>query len=195
MRLNLISRRWGLPVFSTNLTAVFQIVAVGSSLGTAATLYIASTRPLKAVVLQGSFMSAFRVVCPFKRQVSENDQYTNLERIRNVQVPTLFVHGRKDEYFCIRHAKILRRSCPGAAEVEPLYMDECGHLDFDDKIPYWQRLHTFMHRELVILFWILSVVPELFSSWIFSFLNFTNSLFCSSCPSWMRKGCAAVTVR
>lgn len=122
---------------------------MGTSLGTTTTVHLATTRAVKAVILQGAFLSALRVVCPFRRRISKLDQYENIEKVGKITVPTLFVHGRKDTLFRLRHAKMLHRHCPGAADVEPAFVEGAGHLTFDLINLYWMRLHKFLHRELV----------------------------------------------
>lgn len=127
-------------------------------------------RPVRGIILQGGFMSALRVLCPKRQKTARLDQFVNIDKIALVTCPTLVVHGRKDGLFNVVHAESLHKKCPGAAKIQPLFIPEGMHVDFEDYLTYWRRLHTFLHTEVVST-----------SKFNLSFLKITR--FCSRLPS------------
>lgn len=125
-------------------------MVVGTSLGTATSIHLASRHAVGAMVLQGSFASALRTLCPDQKETSCMDQFRNVDKIVKVNAPTLFVHGDHDKLFTIEHVYQLRGRCPGAEYVTPLFIEGGEHVDFDRYEEYWRRLYVFVHQELEI---------------------------------------------
>ncbi|HEX8737525.1 MAG TPA: alpha/beta hydrolase [Pyrinomonadaceae bacterium] len=82
-----------------------KIIVYGRSLGGAAAIDLASHQDVGGLIVESSFVSAFRVLT--KIPVFPFDKFQNLKKIKNVKCPTLFIHGRKDRLIDFRHAEKL----------------------------------------------------------------------------------------
>ena len=82
-----------------------RIIAHGRSLGGAVAIDLAAKRPVGGLVVESSFVSAFRVVTGYR--VFPFDKFRNLEKIRQVRCPLLIIHGREDEVIPFWHGERL----------------------------------------------------------------------------------------
>jgi fermentation-respiration switch protein FrsA (DUF1100 family) len=80
-----------------------QIISMGRSLGSAAAIHIAATRPTAALVVEAPFLSAFRVLT--RVQALPWDKFNNASNIRNVKVPVLVIQGDADEVVPFSHGQ------------------------------------------------------------------------------------------
>lgn len=123
-----------------------SIVVYGTSLGSGPATYLASRNKVAGLILEGAFVSAFRVrtvlpVFPF-------DKFPNINRINQVQCPVLVMHSRDDEVVPFWHGEALFKR---AAEPKLNYwVKNAGHLG----IPwsgdgYWHALRDFSEIILV----------------------------------------------
>lgn len=76
---------------------------IGFSVGSGPACYLAEKYPVGALVLEAPFASAFQVVLPFGGL--PGDRFPNAERVRNIKVPLLVIHGRKDRVIPVRNGK------------------------------------------------------------------------------------------
>jgi len=118
-----------------------KIIVFGRSLGGAAALHLASRKQIAGLILESSFVSAFRVVTciplfPF-------DKFRNLEKLKVVHCPILVIHGKKDRIVPLWHGRKLF-----AIANEPkmsLWVEGAGHNDLfwlaQDQ--YWDVLEDF----------------------------------------------------
>jgi fermentation-respiration switch protein FrsA (DUF1100 family) len=100
-----------------------KIIVYGRSLGGAAAIDLAARRKTGGLIVESSFVSAFRVLT--KIPLFPFDKFQNLKKIKNVTCPALFVHGRKDRLINLWHAEKLH-----AAANEPKFsywLDEADH--------------------------------------------------------------------
>ncbi len=72
-----------------------RIISYGHSLGAAAAIELASTRPVAALIADAPFVSAFRVMTHV--QLLPWDRFNNASRIRRVKCPVLVIQGKNDE--------------------------------------------------------------------------------------------------
>ena len=118
-----------------------RIIALGRSVGGGAATHIAGREKIAGLILESSFITAFRVVTylpllPF-------DKFRNIAKIKNVRCPVLVIHGRADTIIPFRHGEKLF-----AAANEPkfkLWVDDAGH---NDLVPvadgsYWDGIRRF----------------------------------------------------
>lgn len=102
-----------------------RLLVHGRSVGTGPSLHLAATRPVGGLIVESGFTSAFRVMThipllPF-------DKFPNLERIRQVQVPVLVIHGTDDEVIPFRMG---RQLFDAAREPKTkLWVQGAGHND------------------------------------------------------------------
>jgi fermentation-respiration switch protein FrsA (DUF1100 family) len=102
-----------------------RVISFGRSLGCAAAIHTASTRPVGGLIVESPFLSAFRVLT--RVRVLPWDKFDNQAKIRNVHAPVLVMHGRADNVVPFWHGERLY-----AMANEPkqfLWSDNAGHND------------------------------------------------------------------
>ncbi len=72
-----------------------SVISFGHSLGAAAAIHLAASRPVAGLVAQAPFLSAFRVITGVP--IVPWDKFNNARAIRRVHCPVLIAHGRRDE--------------------------------------------------------------------------------------------------
>ncbi len=100
-----------------------KIIAHGRSLGGAVAVDLAARKKVGALVVESSFVSAFRFLTKYR--LAPFDKFQNIAKIKNINCPVLFIHGRKDELIPIWHSEKLF-----AEAREPKFsywIDEAGH--------------------------------------------------------------------
>ncbi len=117
-----------------------KIILYGRSVGSGPTCYLAEKYPAAGMVLQSPFTSAFKVVCPVPLPF---DKFPNLQRIKNIKMPILIMHGRLDGVIPFQHGQTLFETAG-----QPKYFFEvpdAGHNDLEFKAGdrYWQELDKF----------------------------------------------------
>jgi hypothetical protein len=71
-----------------------RIIAVGQSVGGAMAIDLASKHRLAGLIVQSSFVSAYRVLTRWP--ILPFDKFNSIGKIKRVQCPVLIMHGRKD---------------------------------------------------------------------------------------------------
>jgi fermentation-respiration switch protein FrsA (DUF1100 family) len=102
-----------------------RIIVMGRSVGGGPSTHIASKEKIGALILESTFVTAFRVktripLLPF-------DKFRNISKIKNVNCPVLIIHGKADKMIPIWHGKKLFQ-----AAREPkfsLWIEGAGHND------------------------------------------------------------------
>lgn len=123
-----------------------RIAVYGHSLGTAAALYLASSRPVRAVVLSAPFTTArdlARVHYPYAPRVALRLKLNNLERVRRLEAPVLVLHGTDDEVVPFRLGQEVAAASPHA---ELVAIPGAGHNDAH--VVAGTRYRDAMHRFL-----------------------------------------------
>jgi fermentation-respiration switch protein FrsA (DUF1100 family) len=102
------------------------IIAQGRSVGGGPATWLAAHREVGGLVLECTFVSAFRVrtVIPLLPW----DKYNNLRHIKMISCPVLVIHGREDEVLPFWHGEKLYNDAPG--EKAHLWIDEAQHNDY-----------------------------------------------------------------
>ncbi len=85
-----------------------RIIAFGRSLGGAAAVDLAARRPVAALVMESSFVTAFRVLT--RVPLLPFDKFRNIEKVRRVRCPVLFIHGTADRTIPDWHGLALYRA-------------------------------------------------------------------------------------
>lgn len=102
-----------------------RVIALGRSVGAAVAMHLACREKLAGLILEGPFVTAFRVVThipllPF-------DKFRNINKIKKVQCPVLVIHGRDDRVVPFWHGEKLFETAN-----EPklnFWVDGAGHND------------------------------------------------------------------
>lgn len=103
-----------------------RIILYGRSVGSGSAVYLASKYPVGGLILESAFISAFRVVLPFR--IFPFDRFPNRKRLRTVDCPVLVMHGRMDKVIPFRHGQALYDTAPEPKMA--LWLDTAGHNDF-----------------------------------------------------------------
>lgn len=88
-----------------------RIIAWGRSLGGAAAVDLAARRPLAGLILESSFVSAFRVLT--RVPLVPIDKFRNLDKIAAVRCPVLVIHGEADRVVPFWHGQKLFAAARG----------------------------------------------------------------------------------
>lgn len=100
-----------------------HIIAHGRSLGGAVAIDLSARKPLGGLVVESSFVSAFRVVTGYR--IFPFDKFRNVDKIGHVRCPVLIIHGRQDDVIPFWHGERLFEHAN-----EPkihLWVDGAGH--------------------------------------------------------------------
>ena len=82
-----------------------QIIVYGRSLGGAVAIDLASKRKVGGMIVESSFVSAFRVLIGYR--IFPFDKFRSLEKIPMVRCPVLVIHGTADEVIPLWHGERL----------------------------------------------------------------------------------------
>ncbi len=87
------------------------IIFYGRSVGTGIAVYAAVKYECLGLVLESPMRSAQRVLLPIR--IFPWDVFNNQARIKEIEVPVLFIHGELDRVIPISHGRTLAQLCPG----------------------------------------------------------------------------------
>jgi fermentation-respiration switch protein FrsA (DUF1100 family) len=87
-----------------------QIIALGRSLGGAVAVDLASRQPLGGLIVESSFLSAYRVMTQIP--LLPLDKFRSAVKLKKVRCPVLVIHGTVDEVIPFRHGQTLFRLAP-----------------------------------------------------------------------------------
>jgi abhydrolase domain-containing protein 17 len=102
-----------------------QIIVYGRSVGGGPAIDLASRQTVGGLVVESSFVSAFRVLTQIP--IFPFDKFVNIDKIGKVRSPVLVIHGKADEVVRFWHGEQLF-----AAAREPklnFWVDRAGHND------------------------------------------------------------------
>ncbi len=118
-----------------------KIVLYGLSLGAGPAIDLASRESVGGLIIEGAFLTAFRVVTHFK--LLPWDRFNNLDKIRRVRAPLLAIHATNDHTVPFRHGQILFATHPGPKRH--LWVAGAGHNNIleTDAAGYWDALEQF----------------------------------------------------
>ena len=102
-----------------------KIILHGQSLGGGVAIPLAVKHKVAGLIVESSFVTAFRVLT--RIPIYPFDKYKNIDKIKNVHCPILFIHGLKDRLISPGHGKKLFEA---ANEPKMFYWVEgAGHND------------------------------------------------------------------
>jgi fermentation-respiration switch protein FrsA (DUF1100 family) len=119
-----------------------KIIIHGRSLGGAVSVDLATREKCGGLIIESSFVSAFRVVT--KYQIFPFDKFQNLKKIGQIRCPVLLIHGKKDSLIPFWHAEQLF-----ASANEPkssLWLDDGDHNNIFSvgKTEYLEKIRHFI---------------------------------------------------
>ena len=88
-----------------------RIVPFGYSLGGGPAVELARTQPVAGVVLQGTFVSAYRVMTHIP--LFPADKFENLKKLPELRCPVMIIHGTADGTVPVWHGRKLFEAIPG----------------------------------------------------------------------------------
>jgi abhydrolase domain-containing protein 17 len=105
-----------------------QIIVYGRSVGGGPTIDLASRQTVGGLVVESSFVSAFRVLTQIP--ILPFDKFVNIDKIGKVRSPVLVIHGKADQVVRFWHGEQLF----AAAKEAKLnfWVDRAGHNDLMD---------------------------------------------------------------
>jgi fermentation-respiration switch protein FrsA (DUF1100 family) len=120
-----------------------RVVAHGRSLGGAVMADLAARRPVGGLVLESTFVSAYRVMT--RLAVLPVDQFQTLKKLSRVEVPVLVMHGSADEIIAPWHGRRLAEEVPEERR-SVLWVEGAGHNDLTEVAgdSYWTALGAYL---------------------------------------------------
>jgi fermentation-respiration switch protein FrsA (DUF1100 family) len=124
-----------------------RIIGHGFSLGGGVVCALSRVRPLRALILQSSFIGGHyftrRMLLP---DFILRDPFDNLSAVAAFRGPVLILHGARDDIVPPENAGALHRASPGSRMV----MLECGHNDCAADARLWPEILRFLgEKELL----------------------------------------------
>ena len=118
-----------------------KIIAFGRSVGGGPAVDLASRKLLGGLILESTFVSAFRVLT--KYSILPWDKFNNINKINSVSCPILFIHGKNDEVVSFWHGKTLMEKANNPKLY--LWVEGAGHNDIVVSAgkTYWDTLDKF----------------------------------------------------
>lgn len=103
-----------------------RIISHGRSLGGAVAIWLAAHRKVGGLIVEISFVSAFRVLTHW--QLLPWDKFNSLQSIRRTRCPVLVIHGTADEIIPLWHGQKLYEAAPGPKQH--LWVEDGTHYDY-----------------------------------------------------------------
>ena len=105
-----------------------RIIVYGRSVGGGSAIDLASRQPVAGLVVESSFVTAFRVVT--RIPIFPFDKFSNLEKIKRVDCPVLVMHGTADEVIPFWHGQQLFEAVQ--TPKKSLWIADAGHQNLKD---------------------------------------------------------------
>ena len=106
-----------------NLTLKQTVFIMGRSLGSAAAIELASSRPddISGLLIESGFATTLPLLLTLGVDVAglgitENDGFCNVRKISTFTKPTLIIHGQYDEIIPVNSAAILQAESPARSK-------------------------------------------------------------------------------
>lgn len=118
-----------------------RIVIFGYSLGGGPAVELAVHQPAAGLVLQGPFVSAYRVLT--RIPLFPGDKFVNIAKVPGLKQPTLVIHGTADQVVPFWHGEKIYAAI--TAPKQKLFVDGGPHAGLADFTGprYWEALRKF----------------------------------------------------
>mmetsp|Transcript_28485 Transcript_28485/g.68005 ORF Transcript_28485/g.68005 Transcript_28485/m.68005 type:complete len:256 (+) Transcript_28485:129-896(+) len=111
-----------------------QIILYGKSLGTAATVDLATRVPSMGVVLVSPLASGARVVFPkVKNPFLDKVFCPSIQKIDKIEAHIMIFHGTHDEVIDVSNGHDLYEMCRPNHPLPPVWVDGAGHNDIESR--------------------------------------------------------------
>lgn len=119
-----------------------RIVIFGYSLGSGPGVEVALQRPAAGLVLQGAFVSTYRVMT--RIPLFPGDKFVNLSKVPKLTLPVMVIHGTNDRTVPSWHGEKLYEAI--TARKQKLFVDGGPHTGLADFTGprYWEELGKFV---------------------------------------------------
>ncbi|HWR15090.1 MAG TPA: alpha/beta hydrolase [Terriglobales bacterium] len=121
-----------------------HVIAMGRSVGCAPAIHLAANRPVRALIAEAPFTSAFRVLT--RVPLLPWDKFNNVRTIRKVHVPVLIIHGRNDEVISFWHGEKVFRAANEPKRFVPIERARHNDVMFVAGPMYFQVLADFANQ-------------------------------------------------
>ena len=123
------------------------ISAIGRSLGSSVTTYLASQRPLNRIVLATPFASAVALAAEaypvYPVDLLLQDKYESISFVSRIDEPALFLIAADDLVIPLAHSLRLAKAFP-AEQVQTVIIQDSGHNSISGKATYWKSISQFL---------------------------------------------------
>lgn len=118
-----------------------RIVIFGYSLGGGMAVELALRQPAAGLVLQGAFVSAYRVMT--RVTLFPGDKFNNISKVPQLKLPALVIHGTADNTVPFWHGEALYAAI--TARKTKFFIEGGGHAGLPDFAGplYWEELRKF----------------------------------------------------
>jgi pimeloyl-ACP methyl ester carboxylesterase len=117
------------------------VISHGISLGGAAAMWVASRNTVGGLIMESSFMSAYRVITGYP--IVLGDRMPSLQRMKQVHCPVLVIHGFQDGLIGWEHGRRLFEAAPEPKRC--FWVTGAGHNNVISTSgdPYWRAITDF----------------------------------------------------
>ncbi|ORM41368.1 Alpha/beta hydrolase domain-containing protein 17C [Babesia sp. Xinjiang] len=105
-----------------------KVIVYGRSIGSGPTVHLALRRPVLGVILQSPIASVYRVRMRRLPCSLPGDMFRNADKVELLEVPTLILHGTKDEIVPLESSQRMARKI---SEVYCQWIEGASHNDID----------------------------------------------------------------
>jgi len=119
-----------------------RIILYGRSLGCGPAVELALKYDVGGVILEGAFVSAFRVVTVYPLLFWDN--FNNIDKIKEINAPMLMIHGTEDSVVPFWHGEKLYEAA--LRPKRKFWVNGAGHNNLVEKDPagYWVAVNSFL---------------------------------------------------
>jgi len=108
-----------------------DVIVIGRSIGSGPSCHLASMNAIGSLVLISPFKSIKSVVKSVLGTLAAfliADRFKNIENMKKIVSPILFIHGKKDRIIPVEHSLEMGRVCKELGKIHEVYLnEEMGH--------------------------------------------------------------------